>query len=110
MLEQGGYTVLEANGGSQAIEIARQHHGPIHLLLTDMVMPGMNGLAVAENLMPVRPEMRVIYMSGYTNFTTRQQLDSEAIFLPKPITRDALLLKLHEVLNLPKELTANWTI
>ena len=109
-LEQGGYTVLEANGGSQAIEIARQHHGPIHLLLTDMVMPGMNGLAVAQNLMSIRPEMKVIYMSGYTNFTTRQQLDSEANFLPKPIMRDALLLKLHEVLNLQKELTANWSI
>jgi nitrogen-specific signal transduction histidine kinase/CheY-like chemotaxis protein len=110
ILEQGGYTVLEANGGSQAIEIARQHRGPIHLLLTDMVMPGMNGLAVAENLIPVRPEMKVIYMSGYTNFTTSQQLDSEAIFLPKPITRDALLLKLHEVLKLYKESTANSTI
>ena len=109
-LEQGGYTVLEANGGSQAIEIARQHRGSIHLLLTDMVMPGMNGLAVAQNLMSIRPEMKVIYMSGYTNFTTRQQLDSEANFLPKPIMRDALLLKLHEVLNLQKELTANWSI
>ena len=107
ILEQAGYTVLEAQGGSQAIEIARQHHGPIHLLLTDMVMPGMNGLAVAENLMPLHPEMRVIYMSGYTSFTTRQELNSGAIFLAKPISRDTLLLKLHEVLNSSKQLTAN---
>ena len=80
ILEQSGYSVLEGNDGSQAIEIARQHRGPIHVLLTDMVMPGMSGLAVAESLMPVRPEMKVVYMSGYTDFATRQQLDSDASF------------------------------
>jgi two-component system cell cycle sensor histidine kinase/response regulator CckA len=105
LLERGGYTVLEASGGSQAVEIARQHQGPIHLLLTDMVMPGMNGRAVAENLKPVRPEMKVVYMSGYMSFTSRGLLDPEAIFLPKPVTRDALFLKVSEALNLQKAST-----
>jgi len=103
LLERGGYTVLEANGGSQATEIARQHKGPIDLLLTDMMMPGMNGRAVAEKLKPMRPEMKIIFMSGYTGFTANGALDSEAIVLPKPVTRDALLRKVHEVLRLQNE-------
>jgi CheY-like chemotaxis protein len=103
LLEQSGYTVLEAKGGSQAIEIARQHRGPIHLLLTDMVMPGMVGHEVADEVAPIRPEMRVIYMSGYVGFTPRGVLDSDESFLPKPFTQDTLLRKVHEVLNLQKE-------
>jgi two-component system cell cycle sensor histidine kinase/response regulator CckA len=105
LLEESGYTVLEANGGSRAIEIVRQHRGPIHLLLTDMVMPGMNGREVAEKLMPMCPGMRVIYMSGYAGFTPRGVLNFKAIFLPKPFTRDALVSKLREVLSLQKEST-----
>jgi two-component system cell cycle sensor histidine kinase/response regulator CckA len=103
LLEQSGYTVLEAKGGSQAIEIARQHRGPIHLLLTDMVMPGMVGHEVADEVAPIRPDMRVIYMSGYVGFTPRGVLDSDESFLPKPFTQDTLLRKVHEVLNLQKE-------
>jgi len=105
LLEQGGYTVLEASGGNQAIEIAEQHHGPIHLLLTDVVMPGMNGRAVAERLMPMRSGMSVIYMSGYTGFAPGGVPDTGANFLPKPVTRDTLLRKINEVLNLQKEST-----
>jgi YesN/AraC family two-component response regulator len=86
MLEHGCYTVLEASGGSQAIEIAQQHHGPIHLLLTDVVMPRMNGPAVAERLMPMRSGMSVIYMSGYTGFAHGGVPDTGANFLPKPVT------------------------
>ena len=103
LLEESGYTVLEADGGNQAMEVARQHPGPIHLLLTDMVMPGMNGRAVAEKLMSARPDLRVIYMSGYAGFSPNSALDSDTIFLSKPITRDALLRKLNEVLSLQKE-------
>ena len=69
ILEQGGYTVLEACNGMEAVDIARDHSGPIDLLLTDMVMPGMNGRAVAEKVGRLYPEIRVAYMSGYTGFS-----------------------------------------
>ena len=105
LLEQSGYTILEANGGGEATEIARLHPGPIHLLLTDMVMPGINGRALAEGLRAMRPDMSVIFMSGYMAFTAHGLLDSEANFLPKPIARDALLRKLRDVLNLQREPT-----
>jgi PAS domain S-box-containing protein len=100
LLEQGGYTVLEARDGREALEIARAHSEPIHLLLTDMVMPGMRGPEVARGLAPIHSESKVIYMSGYTSFTRRVMLDSDATLLQKPFTRDSLLTKLREVLDL----------
>jgi two-component system cell cycle sensor histidine kinase/response regulator CckA len=102
MLEQNGYTVLEANGGKEAIELARRHGRHIDLLLTDMVMPGMSGRTVARTLAQVRPEMKVVYMSGYTGFAEHGLPASDEILLPKPITRDTLLRKLREVLRLQK--------
>jgi two-component system cell cycle sensor histidine kinase/response regulator CckA len=98
LLEDSGYTVLEASCGSEAVSLARQHRGPIHLLLTDMVMPGMNGHAVAENLALLRPEIKIVYMSGYTGFNNGSLGDLEAIVIPKPFTRRVLLHKLREVL------------
>jgi PAS domain S-box-containing protein len=106
LLADSGYAVLEAECPDKAIEIARQHSGPIHLLLTDVIMPGMNGPALARNLAPLRPEMRVLYMSGYTGFTHPDILDSEAPLLPKPFTREALLRKLHEELARERQTTA----
>lgn len=106
-LEQDGYTVLEAGDGKKAIEIAEQHGGPIHLLLTDVVMPEMNGPALAGRFAQAYPESKVVYMSGYSDFSRRGLLDAEAILLPKPFTRDALLSKLHEVLDSRKELTTS---
>jgi two-component system cell cycle sensor histidine kinase/response regulator CckA len=99
LLEGGGYTVLEAERPDKAIEIAVRHGGPIHLMLTDMIMPGMNGRVLATNLAAVRPEMKVIFMSGYTGFTHPGLADSGVIFLAKPFTRDSLLRKLNEVLE-----------
>ena len=104
LLSDNGYTVLEAGHPEQAIEIARKYKGQIHLLLTDMVMPGMNGRLLADKLASIRPEMRVIFMSGYTGFSHSGLIDSELIFLPKPFTKDSLLRKLHEVLALKTEL------
>jgi len=102
MLEQTGYTVLEARGGDEAIEIARLHGSPIDLLLTDMVMPGMNGHAVSRSVALIRPGVKVVYMSGYSGFGHRGLAGSEDILLSKPLTRDTLLRKLHEVLHLQK--------
>ena len=99
LLEGGGYTVLVAERPDKAIEIAIRHAGTIHLMLTDMIMPGMNGRVLAANLAAVRPEMKVIFMSGYTGFTHPGLADSGVIFLAKPFTRDGLLRKLHEVLE-----------
>jgi PAS domain S-box-containing protein len=106
LLEGDGYTVLEAERPDKAIEIALEHSGPIHLMLTDMVMPGMNGRVLAANLAPIRPAMKVVYMSGYTGFTHPGLAESGASLLSKPFTRDALLRKLHEVLESEVKLEA----
>jgi two-component system cell cycle sensor histidine kinase/response regulator CckA len=99
LLEGDGYTVLAAERPEKAIEIAVRHSGPIHLMLTDMVMPGMNGRVLAANLAAIRPALKVVYMSGYTGFTHPGLADSGVPLLAKPFTRDGLLRKLHEVLE-----------
>jgi two-component system cell cycle sensor histidine kinase/response regulator CckA len=98
-LEGGGYKVLEAETPDAAIKIARRHGATIHLLLTDMVMPGMNGRDLAAKLAPKRPEMKVIYMSGYSGFTHAGLADSEISLLAKPFTRQALLRKIREAIE-----------
>jgi two-component system cell cycle sensor histidine kinase/response regulator CckA len=102
-LEHSGYTVLEANCGSEAIRIARQHRGPIDLLLTDVVMPGMNGRTVAEILTASRPETRVVYMSGYTGFSDSGLMNLDAVIIQKPFTRRVLLQRLREVIALEEK-------
>ncbi len=102
-LEDNGYTVLEASCGSEAIRIARQHRGPIHLLLTDVVMPGMNGRAVAESLTASRPETRVVYMSGYTGFSDYGLMNLDAVIIQKPFARRVLLQRLREVIALEEK-------
>jgi len=104
LLAENGYTVLEAGRPEHAVEIAQGYSGPIHLLLTDMVMPGMNGRVLADRLASIRPEMRVVFMSGYTGFTHSGLIDSDLILLQKPFTKDILLRKLHEILSLEGEL------
>jgi CheY-like chemotaxis protein len=99
ILEESGYTVLEAGTGVEAIDTARNYLGPIHLLLTDMVMPGMSGQAVGAKLALMRPGIRVLYMSGYTGFEARGLADLEAVVIPKPFRRDVLLDKLREALD-----------
>jgi PAS domain S-box-containing protein len=103
ILEQNGYTVLEASRGNEAIEVARLYGSEIDVLLTDMVMPGMNGHAVARSLALVRPGIKIVYMSGYSGFGHRGLAESEDILLSKPFTRDTLLRTLDEVLHLQKD-------
>jgi signal transduction histidine kinase len=105
LLEQNGYMVIDAPDGMSALEIARQHPNPIHLLLSDVVMPGMSGRVLVQQMTAIRPELRVLYMSGYTgNFLSRdERFDAEAILLQKPFSRTTLLLKVREALGLRKE-------
>lgn len=93
-----GYKLLEAESPEQAIQIARGHAGPIHLLLTDVVMPGINGRVLAQKLMVIRPEMKVLYMSGYAGFKHSQMAGLESVLLAKPFKRDMLLRKIRETL------------
>ncbi len=98
-LEACGYTVLEASDGTDGLEMSRQHPKSIDLLLTDMVMPGMGGSALAQKLSQERPGIQIVYMSGYTPFESQAAIGAESFFLMKPFTRDALRQKIHEALK-----------
>jgi two-component system cell cycle sensor histidine kinase/response regulator CckA len=101
LLEMCGYVVLEAKSGTEAMDISQQHDGLIDLLLTDVVMPGISGRLLADQLMQLRPEIKVVYMSGYTGQTVGAHgiLDPGSVFLQKPFTRDALARKIREALS-----------
>ena len=101
LLEHYGYAVLEAESGAQALAVSRQNAGAIHLLLTDIVMPGIGG-ALAQTLSRERPGIRVVYMSGYTGQTVGGQtiLSPGAHFLQKPFTREDLARKIREALEI----------
>jgi len=86
ILEKYGYTVLDANGPERAVAIVAALDGPIHLLLTDMVMPGMGGQALALLVTESRPEIRVVFMSGYSDAPERYGLTERRRFLQKPFT------------------------
>ncbi|MBI5905212.1 MAG: response regulator [Deltaproteobacteria bacterium] len=101
ILEQYGYGVLEARSGGEAIDLCSRHRGTIHLMLTDVVMPGMNGVELSKRLAPIQPGMKVLFMSGYTVDAIVHQgiLESGIAFLQKPFSMDSLAHKLREVLG-----------
>jgi two-component system cell cycle sensor histidine kinase/response regulator CckA len=101
LLERYGYVVLEAANGAEALTTSRQNTGTIHLLLTDIVMPGISGRALAQKLCKERADMKVVYMSGYTGQTIGGQtvLNPGAFFLQKPFTRESLAQKIREALE-----------
>jgi len=101
ILVECGYSVLEAKDGAEALQLARQHAGEIHLMLTDVVMPRMSGRDLAEQLAIFRPEVKVLYMSGYTDdaIVHHGVLDEGTAFIGKPFTMEALAKKVRETLD-----------
>ena len=101
ILTNCGYKVLEAENGNEAIRIARDFQGPIHLLLTDVIMPGMGGEQLAAQLSQFLPEMKVLYMSGYPNdgIVRSGILASGVALLEKPFTREILARNVRQVLD-----------
>ena len=100
-LRRLGYRVLEAANGREALRLAREHVGAIHLLLTDVVMPAMSGKALAEQLIALHPGLRVLYMSGYTSNVIAQHgvLDAGVALLEKPFSAAALAQRVRAVLD-----------
>jgi PAS domain S-box-containing protein len=96
-----GYQVLDAANGDAALLICESHPAPIHLLITDVIMPGMSGRELATRLTELRPEMKVLYMSGYTDSAIVHHgvLDEGANFIQKPFSTDVLAIRVREVLD-----------
>jgi CheY-like chemotaxis protein len=101
ILTRQGYTVLDAADADQALRLSKDHPGPVHLLLTDVVMPGIGGRKLAEQLSAARPEMRVLYVSGHTDDAIVRSgvLHGDMAFLRKPFTPLGLARKVREVLD-----------
>ena len=99
-LEALGYTVLVAETPGEALRIADQHHGDMHLLLTDVVMPGMDGRQLAKRIEAAKPGLKVLFMSGYTADVIAQRgvLEEGVAFIAKPFSRNDLACKVHEML------------
>ena len=100
-LKMRGYTVLDANGGEPALEIVKSHAGPIHLLVTDVVMPNMDGPTLVKEVRRLRPDTRIIFMSGYAEeaFRHSEEKAEHYHFLPKPFGLKQLVAKVKDVLS-----------
>ena len=107
VLFEQGYTVIEAQNSEDAVRLAGRHRSEIHLLLTDVVMPGMSGRDLAKHLTALHPYLRVLYMSGYTNNVIAENgaLEEGLSFLQKPFTPKALAQRVRETLD--RQVTAN---
>jgi CheY-like chemotaxis protein len=112
ILQANGYSVVEARSPQEAIQIAQNHQSLIHLMLTDVVMPFMSGHDLARKVVVERPEIRILYMSGYTDDTViRHGVNNPTTaFLPKPFMPDALVRKVREVLDTPAERISHYVI
>jgi len=100
VLKRYGYSVLAASSGAEALKMAGQHAGSIDLLLTDMLMPGLSGPSLALQMTALRPAIKVLFMSGYSESATAGDLLVKAALLEKPFTAEALARKVRQVLSL----------
>ena len=100
VLERAGYQVLVAADGDEGLQLALRESQPIHLLLTDVVIPGMSGSGLAERLRTLFPHLRILYISGYPNGGDKKvDLPLEATFIQKPFNKEKLLRRVREVLD-----------
>ena len=101
VLQSYGYRILAAENGEEALMVGKEHEGPIHLLLTDVVMPKMGGKEAADRLQPLYPQMKVIYMSGYTDNAIIHHgvLAPGLNFLQKPFSSEGLARKVRKALD-----------
>jgi CheY-like chemotaxis protein len=107
-LQAAGYTVLQAAGPAEALDLCVRHEGPIHLLLTDVVMPGMRGPELAERILALHPGTRVLFFSGYTDEAVVHHgiLNRGVAFVEKPLLRSALVQRVRETLDRPQFATS----
>jgi two-component system, cell cycle sensor histidine kinase and response regulator CckA len=98
ILTQQGFHVIEAADGAEALEVASANADPVHLLLTDVIMPKINGLVLAERLLQERPDIGVLYISGYVETSMLLAKRPESILLQKPFTPDSLIEAVRQVL------------
>jgi CheY-like chemotaxis protein len=100
-LQNCGYTVMESATGEEAIQLVRTRPGAIHLLISDLMLPGINGRRLGERMLALKPGIKLLYMSGYTAKAVLRHgvLESKTAFLQKPFTLGALALKVREVLD-----------
>jgi len=103
LLSKHGYAVLDARHSGEALLLCERHSGQIHLLLTDVILAQMSGRELADRLSKIRPEMRVLYMSGYSGDAVARHgiSDFEGAFLQKPFNTESLISKVREVLDAP---------
>jgi len=99
--EHGGYRVLVAKNGNEALELLKEEEETVHLLITDVVMPGMDGKELAAQVQSIIPDIKTLFVSGYTNhvITEREVMPSEYHFIPKPFSLPVFLKKVREVLD-----------
>ena len=100
-LQEEGYTVLAAADGEAALQVSRQYFGPIHLIVTDVVMPGMSGVSLSNQVVALRPTTKVLYISGYTDGELRRYdaPHDKFAFLPKPFTPASLAHRVRQLLD-----------
>jgi CheY-like chemotaxis protein len=101
MLTRGGYSVLQAGLGGQAIALARQYTGPIHLMVSDVVLPDISGPSAVSAVQASHPETKVLFVSGYAEGSVVQKvIEARAVLLQKPVSRSDLMREVDEILHL----------